>query len=516
MNLRLVLLGSDTFAHPLRRLGHEALTCGSQGDLPLADPDPEWAALDKLLKKRGFQADALLVTDDVGNRKLPSGIAQAPVITAFYGVDSPLNEFWQQPYARLFDLAWLDQPRPAERLAARHAAAAWLPVGVEPELYAQPRVEAETPGVCFVGVVNQRVRPKRSAILEKISKLAPLAVRGGRQEAWFPTQEAAKLYARQQITLNENLFPGFTTRPLEVMASGGCLLSEAAPGAMDGAFKEFEHLCYFGPDDLADKLNLLLKDDGLRQRLRRQGRELVCQEHGLIQRAEVIVSKIEGMMQRAPERPRAAGGEALRLEGEALLMAGLRWPAKAGARRVLRGAARLRAAAADGARPLPASRAAGLAELSLGRAREALAHLGRARELGGAREGLMYALAAWQAGESGEFSASCQALGLAGQPGESGFHLQAARLLAEAGHGASIGFNLGGLPPSLWSALEHLLEATRLDAGHGAAWETLGDLLMAQGAPNQAAQAYDRACGLEKRDELAAKRQEAARKGFML
>jgi len=514
--LRLVLLGSDTFAQPLRRLGHEALICGPQGDLPLADPDPEWAALAKILRKKGFQPDALLVTDDVGNRKLPSGIAQASVITAFYGVDSPLNEFWQQSYARLFDLAWLDQPRPAERLAARHAAAAWLPVGVEPALYAQPRVDAETPGVCFVGVVNQRVRPKRSAILQKISRGAPLVVRGGRQEAWFPTQEAAKLYARQQITLNENLFPGFTTRPLEVMAAGGCLLSEAAPGAMDGVFKELEHLCYFGPDDLADKLNLLLKDGGLRQRLRRQGRELVCQEHGLIQRAATIVKKIEKMLRCSPNDARAVGGEALRLEGEALLMAGLRWPAKGGARRVLRGAARLRAAAADGARPLPASRAAGLAELSLGRAREALAHLGRAREMGGAREGLMYALAAWQAGDQREFAESCQALDLAGCPGESGFHLQAARLLAEDGHGASIGFNLSALPPSLWTALEHLLEATRLDAGHGAAWEALGDLLMAQGAPNQAAQAYERACGLEKRHELAAKRQEAAHKGYML
>jgi tetratricopeptide (TPR) repeat protein len=514
--LRLVLLGSDTFAAPLRALGHEVQTCGPTGDIAIADPDPSWDQVEANLKKTGFRPDAALVTDNVGNRQLPAGMAEAPIITAFYGVDSPLNRFWQEPYAQLFDLAFLDQLEEANRLAGLHPGAHWLPVGIEPSLYKTDPVGKEIPGVCFVGVVDENVRPKRSALLAKVEKISPLVVRGGRKDAWFPTSKAAHLYASHQITINENLFPGVTTRPLEVMASGGCLLSEAAPGSMDRFFRDQEHLCYFNPDNLEDILEQLLKDGILRARLRKQGREIVLAGHTLLNRVQDIVNKISGMIRDAQAGPRAQGGEALRLEGEAMLMAGLRWPAKSGQRRVLRGAMRLRAAAADGAKPLPASFGAGLAELSLGRLDDALVHLRRAGELGGARERLAWAMAAWQAGRKDEYGKQCQELGLESSPGEASFHLGAAMALAQAGQAASIGFNRARLHPAFWSGLEHLLESTSREPGQSRTWEVLGDLLLAQGAPNQASQAYDRAWQLVANDRVALKRTEAAHKGYML
>lgn len=513
--MRLVILGSDTFAAPLRGLGHEVMTCGPQGDLVSADPDPEWALLAKFLAQKGFKADAIIVTDNVGSRQLPTGIHESPLVTAFYGVDSPLNRFWQEPYALNFDLAFLDQTEEAERLAKLHTNAFWLPVGIEPSLYEVSPPACETPGVCFVGVVDENVRPKRSALLTRIAKHAPLAVRGGRKDAWFSTQEAAKLYASHQITLNENLFPGVTTRPLEVMASGGCLLTEAAPGSMDRYFDDLEHLSYFEPNDVEDRLEQLLKDEGLRSKLRRQGREIVLHNHTLSHRAQEIVNHIQLIMTGAEPRSRATGGDALRLEGEALLMAGLRWPNKTGQRRVMRGAARLRAAAADGAEPLGAFRAAGLAELSLGRASEAIKHLRRAASLGGARETLALALAALQAGRRSEYAQLSQSIGIKGYPGEYGFHLDAARMLEREQMPASIGFNRLALHPALWTSLEHLLEATRCEPGDSLAWESLGDLLMSQNAPNQAAQAYERAWQLAQTSGLAAKGHEAAQRGYM-
>jgi tetratricopeptide (TPR) repeat protein len=513
--LRLVILGSDTFAAPLRGLGHEVVTCGPQGDLVSADPDPEWALLARLLEKKGFEADALIVTDNVGSRQLPTGMYESPLVTVFYGVDSPLNRFWQEPYALDFDLAFLDQTEEVERLARLHANAFWLPVGIEPSLYEVESPASETSGVCFVGVVDENVRPKRSALLAKIAKRTPLVARGGRKDAWFSTLEAAKLYASHQVTLNENLFPGVTTRPLEVMASGGCLLTEAAPGSMDRCFDDLVHLSYFEPDDVEDRLEQLLKDKDLRNRLRVQGREIVLQNHTLAHRAQEIVSHIESIMTGAETRSRATGGDALRLEGEALLMAGLRWPNKTGQRRVMRGAARLRAAAADGAEPLGASRTAGLAELSLGRANEAIKHLRRAASLGGARETLALALAALQAGKRAEYAQLSQSIGIKGYPGEYGFHLDAARMLEREHMPASIGFNRRALHPAMWTSLEHLLEATSCEPGQPLAWERLGDLLMSQGAPNQAAQAYDRAWQLTQSNELAAKRHKAAQRGFI-
>lgn len=514
--MRLVILGSDTFAEPLRGLGHEVMTCGPQGDLVSADPDPEWTLLSKLLEKRGFEPDALLVTDNVGSRQLPTGIYDSPLFTAFYGVDSPLNRFWQEPYAQTFDLAFLDQAQEAERLSKFHKSAFWLPVGIEPSLYGVNPPASETPGVCFVGVVDENVRPKRSALLAKIAKHTPLLVLGGRKDAWFSTQEAAKLYASHQVTLNENLFPGVTTRPLEVMASGGCLLTEAAQGSMDRFFDDLGQLSYFEPSDVEEKLEQLLKDKGLRYKLRRQGREIVLQNHTLAHRAQEIASHIEDMLTSSGPRSRATGGDALRMEGEALLMAGLRWPNKTGRRRVMRGAARLRAAAADGAEPLGASRAAGLAELSLGRASEAIKYLRRAASLGGANETLALALASWETGNRQEYAKLCQSAEIKGYPGEYGFHLDAARMLEREHMQASIGFNRRALHPALWTSLEHLLEATHREPGQPITWERLGDLLMSQGAPNQAAQSYDRAWELAPSNELAAKRHEAAQRGYIL
>jgi tetratricopeptide (TPR) repeat protein len=505
--VRILILGSDNFAEPLRRLGCRVLTCGPEGELRLAEPDPDWPQVEAAARRAGFAPQAVVVTDHVGRRLLPTGLADCPVVTVFYGVDSPLNRFWQTPYARLFDLALLDQPGEAEELAQSHPGAAWLPVGVDPAAYQVARPEAEVLEVCFVGVVDSKVRPKRSAVLERVARRAGLTVRGGRRERWFPTDQAAALYAKYAVTLNENLFPGFTTRPLEVMAAGGCLLGEAAPGAMD-AFVDAEHLAFFGPDSLEQKLELLLSDAALRRRLRQAGQKEVRARHSLEQRAREMLVHIRDMQARPQDgRPRLAGGDALAAEGEALVMAGLRWPARGGGRRALRGAARLRAAAADGAEPLAANRAAGLALAALGRPGEAAAHLARAAELGGPAERLAWLLAGGAARPA--------ELGLAGRPGEARFHLAAAELLRSIGCGASIGFNRTALHPCLWTPLEHLLEATRLAPGEPSAWERLGGLLLASGAPNQAHGCLAKAVELGAGPEAARAMEEAAREGYL-
>lgn len=519
--MRILILGSDDLSGALRALGHEVLTCSPRedADLRVEESDPSWHILERLLKLKGFSPQAVLVTDHVGWRSLPTGLWEAPLPTAFWGVDSPLNRFWQFPYARLFDLAFLDQRREARDLARQHEGAAWLPVAVEPSLYEGKRVDEPRRGVCFVGVLDERVRPKRSRILEKVAKIAPLEIRGGRKGAWFPTRQAAELYRSYQVVLNENLFPGVTTRPLEVMASGGALLSEAAPGDMDRFFTEGEHLLYFGPENLEQKLEVLLADSGLCRRLGERGRQEVVQHHGFRQRAETLVSRLQEAGQGEATRPGA--GDALCWEGLALCLAGLRWPAKDGTRRIQRGLARLRSAARDGAAPLESARALGLVAAALGRPEEAMPYLARSAELGGARERLAWGLAAHQAGRPDLGREALGLLthrwpGLAGAPGEDGFHFDAARLLLSTGYDLEPGFNRRGLAPVLWYALEHLLECVRVDHERAPAWELMGDLLSARGAHNQAYECYQRARNLKDHPDLAAKQERAGRKGYIL
>lgn len=520
--MRILLLGSLDFAEPLRALGHQVVVLDRSGNgCAQTGQDSAWGDLKRLLNHGRDTVDAVVVSDNVGHRTLPTGLWDAGPVTAFYGLDAPINAFWQTSYARLFDVALLDQPMQSELLAGQHPGAGWLPVGIDPSLYQGDIPDMQTPGVCFVGVVNEAVRPKRSALLAKVDKIAPLTVRGGRKDQWFPTLDSARLYRSHQVMLNENLFNGVTTRPLEGMASGACVLSEAAPGAMDRLFKDGEHLLFFGPLDLEQKLKFLLGDDGLRRRLAEAGREEVLGRHTLTHRAQELVRRLElAATVPSDRRPRARAGEALRLEGEALTMAALRWPKRDGAVRLERGAGRLTVAANDGADPLLGARSAGLACFIAGNLRRARSFLARAAEQGSAGDALRLALAHWRDERPDQARLALARLpkdhpGLSEGPGDAGFHLAAARLLTSEGQGLSEGFNRQKLAPLAWTALEHLVEATRLEPGLALAWEMCGDLVMEHGAPNQAHFCYLRAMERHPHASLKRKIQTAAQEGYL-
>ena len=514
--MRMLLLGSDNFAPALRQLGCQVVTAGpwEGADLRLGPGDPDWR---DLWQTAGNDCDVILVTDNIGRRTLPTGLWGAKTVTVFYGVDAPLNEFWQSKYARLFDLALFDQPRQAKALAAMHPAAHWLPLAVEPELYRNQAQAQSAPGACFVGVVDEAVRPKRSAVLARVQRQVGLEVKGGRGQGWFATGDATLLYRRHQLVVNENLFPGMTTRPLEVMAAGGCLFSEAAPGAMDQHFHDFEHLLYFTPEDFDARLETLLGDEALRRSLAEAGRAEVTSHHSFLVRAGQLLELIEPLRGLAPEeRGRARGGEALRLEGESLFLAGLRWPREAGNLRLTRGLGRLNAAASDGAEPRAASRAYGRAALLGGQVEAGLAHLARAAELGGASDGLTWAVAAWLAGRSDLARGGLRRLlGEHQEPGRPGFHLAAGQLLIQEGEDLWPGFNRQALPMILWGAFEHLLEATRLTPTDRRAWEALGDLLLGKGAANQAHTCYQRVLAVAPSGEVEEKVWRAAKLGYL-
>lgn len=518
--MHILCLGSDNLAPALRAEGCRVCICGPQpdADLPWPASDPDWRDLERTAKANGLVFDAILVTDHIGRRTLPTGLWAAEPVTAFWALDAPLNRFWQTPYAGLFDLALFDQPAEAAAMAGRHRASHWFPVAVNPDLYDSGAQAQTRPGVCFVGVVDGAVRPKRSALLTKVGKLAPLDIKGGRQGQWFATADAARLYREHQVVLNENLFSGLTTRPLEVMASGGCLLSEAAPGSMDRHFNDLGELAYFDPASLEHKLELILSDYHLRADLAERGRAAVRAGHAFTHRARFLLERlVELKSTPAPDRPRAKGGEALRLEGEALFLASLRWPGQDGDPRQSRALGRLTAAANNGADPLPASRIYGRAAFQSGQTQAALAHLGRAAEAGGANDRLALGIAAWGLGQAALARQALSSLGdVAGLPGEASFHLGAATLLQQAGQSLIPGFNLSGLDPVWWSALDHLLYATRLNPGDPLAWDRLGDLLLAESAPNQAHGCYLRAYSLAAGSNIKHKLDQSAREGYLV
>ena len=415
---------------------------------------------------------------------------------------------------------WTSPKRP-DFWPKKHGRAHWLPVGIQPEFYlGEHQGDVSHDGV-FVGVVNRKVRPKRSALLDLLSEVAPIEIMGGRGGAWFPTEKAAAAYRSHYFVLNENLFPEVTTRPLEVMASGGALLTEEAPGAMDVHFKDGEHLLYFSPANLEEKIKLLLDDGGLRGRIARAGRQIVLEGHTLAHRAQRMVELIEETARTRNTQPsRAIGRMALYLEGRALFMAGLRWPGKGGPQRVMAGAGRILAAAGDQDRPTPMAKWAGLAALVLGEADICLKYLQMAADSGANNDRLALALAAAQLGKPQiarqAFSTLDQKLeDTISQGAPASPHHAAARILAAEGRHMVPGFDGRSLPPAMWSALEHMIKACREKPENGALWEELGDLLMVNNAPNEAHHFYTMAEKRRGSSNLNEKLGLAAEKGYL-
>ena len=75
--------------------------------------------------------------------------------------------FWQKHYASLFDLVFIDQRAYAQKISRLTPAAVhWLPVAVDVGGYLG-RPEKKRHDIGFVGVINEKVRPKRSRIFRR-------------------------------------------------------------------------------------------------------------------------------------------------------------------------------------------------------------------------------------------------------------------------------------------------------------------------------------------------------------
>ncbi|MDY6850669.1 MAG: glycosyltransferase, partial [Thermodesulfobacteriota bacterium] len=269
-----LLLGSNYFQKSLIRQGHGVIWAGDHPDcdlcLPLSRLD-----LPHILAKLSFSPQAVILTDDLGRRVWPTGLEKTSALKVWYAVDGPINYFWQKHYAPLFDLVLADQKDCAERLGRLYSSKVhWLPVGVDTKIYAGPP-EKKTHDLGFVGVVNGKVRPKRSRIINLLKHRYRLCASGGRRDEWVSPKEAALLYRRSRLVLNENLFDGVTTRIFEAMASGTMLLTEAGGNGLTDLFIPGEDLACYGPENLIELTDFYLADEEERERVAARGRDKV-------------------------------------------------------------------------------------------------------------------------------------------------------------------------------------------------------------------------------------------------
>ncbi len=207
-----------------------------------------------------------------------------------------MNYFWQADLAQFFDLTFLDQREPVERLQKNSSELKkrvhWLPLAADPATYRKlPREKVYD--LTFVGTVNPRLRPKRSWILEELRRHFDVAIFQGQNRRSLLPAEVVEIYNQSRLILNENLFPGLNLRLFEAMICGTCVLTEESDGSWKSFFEDGTHLLTYNPKNLLDRVHNFLEDESGRERIAQQGRLLVQQEHTIESRTHILLRIVQ-------------------------------------------------------------------------------------------------------------------------------------------------------------------------------------------------------------------------------
>jgi len=474
-------LGSEYF--------HEALV--AQGHKVIVPPHDDGFPLAEFYNKHTDRPDLLLYTDHLGKHAWPDGLEELDIPKIYYAVDTPINFWWQKHFASLFDICYVDQKPYVPKLADRGVDARWLPVAVNTRAYQSERDQADKIyDFGFVGVVDEKVRAKRSRLVKQLSGRFSLKTMGAHQEGWVGPDESSALYRQSRLILNENLFPGVTTRMFEAMASGTVLFTEKAGGDLGELFKPGEDFAWFEPQELFEAAEYWLSDEARLKKVSDRALEKVVNSHDIRNRADTVMAAAAKLNLSQGVR----GPEAWDLTGRTLFLTALRWPNETGKERIVR-AERLFLKAAGESLLSPEGKfmLGHIARLK-GEQEKAQLWLTRAWDEGYVRAALGLGVLAMSLGKTDDAArwfGAFTGLG-AGFPAMSvgSLHFEAvlpiAAKLMEMGEAITPGFNFLVHDPALWTAFEFYLSAHQARPDNLEAGLALSGLLLNYGAPAEA------------------------------
>lgn len=480
----ILCLGSEYFHQALAGLGHSVIS----------PPHEDGYPLDVFFNQLTDRPDLVLYTEHLGKHAWPDGLDKIEVPKIYYAVDTPINFWWQKHFAGLFDICYVDQKPYVSQLQAIGQEARWLPVAVNAAAYKSPFKEEDQSKIYdfgFVGVVNEKVRTKRSRLIQQLSGRFSLKSTGSHKDGWVGPEDSAALYRQSRLILNENLFPGVTTRMFEAMASGAVLFTEKAGGDLGELFMPGEDFAWFEPQELFEAAEYWLSDEARLKKVAARAQEKVFDFHDIKHRAEVVLSDASSLVGLSQAKK---GAEAWDLMGRTLFWTALRWPAETGKERLLR-AEQLFLKAAEESHLSPEGKfMLGHIARMKGEVERAEMLLGRALDEGYARAALglgILAMSLNKTDEAARWLGSFTGLGSDFPklvPGV--LHFEAAvaiagRLVA-LGEIITPGFSLVSHDPALWTAFEYYLSAHQSKPENLEVGKALSGILMNCGAPAEA------------------------------
>lgn len=478
----ILCLGSEYFHQAFVKLGHKVI----------APPHDDGFPLNDFYNHMADRPDLVVYTDHLGKHAWPEGLEEINVPKIYYAVDTPINFWWQKHFSSLFDICYVDQKPYVNQLLARGLDARWLPVAVNTNAYESPfkSEESKIYDFGFVGVVDDKVRGKRSRLIQQLSGRFSLKSMGAHQNGWVGPEESAALYRQSRMILNENLFPGVTTRMFEAMASGTVLFTEKAGGDLGELFMPGEDFAWFEPHELFEAAEYWLGDDARLKKVAARALEKVKNNHDIANRAETLLADAAKLNLSLGKH----GAEAWDLTGRSLFLTALRWPTESGKERLMRAEKLFLNAAGEGDLSPEGKFMLGHIARMKGEMERAIVWLTRAWDEGFARAALglgILAMGSRKADQAARWLGAFTGLGAdfpkinVGVLHEEAALAIAARLM-DLGDTVTPGFNLMSHDPALWTAFEYYLSAHQANPANLEAGRALSGILLNCGAPAEA------------------------------
>ena len=220
-----------------------------------------------------------------GKTDLPKSIHSCRHKLVAYCIDSPINEFWLIPLAKLFDIVYVDQLSSVAAFRQQGVDARWLPLCVSESDFRPPSPKQYF--ITFVGRTSE-YRTKRSNLLNVIRRNYDINTAQD-----VSASRMLDLFATSHIVLNENFFPGLNLRFLHALSAGSLLLTERNGYGVDRYFSEGRHFLSYAPENLLAVLGKLHKAPEQYFPIARSGHEQCRRYHTSAQRAQTVLLDVQ-------------------------------------------------------------------------------------------------------------------------------------------------------------------------------------------------------------------------------
>lgn len=287
--MKILVLNQKWFVDEWRSLGHDVLTYGMRRDLDVYSDTP-FIHIDSIVRTlpNNFVPDVIVYLDN-SMPMFVRGIEQSEIPSLFYSVDAHHHIDQHKYWSLMFDYTLVAQRDYLPHFSDIGSIAEWLP------LWASHPITPESnkkPSAIFVGNLDRKLHPERTAFLDELSKLAPVEYQMG--EFW-------NIFPKYEVVLNQTVKGDLNFRVFEAMSSGSCLLTEKSAHGLFDLFNEGEHLVSYSrgsASEAADRIRELLNDPPMCHRIGEAGRAEILAKHTESHRAAHVLGIIKSLRKR--------------------------------------------------------------------------------------------------------------------------------------------------------------------------------------------------------------------------